>query len=1267
MRCTLGAFGRTFDIFGVYLPYHAPRQADVTLEQLSDLLPPSHSPAIVLGDFNAHIRISTSPQPRRHVATTNSRGHQVSDWATRNALKLTSAYCRPKRGHRRWTWRSEDRALFSTIDHVFVNHRSSQLGVTSTTFFTQVDTDHRLLAVRIPNRVHHRAALPGLSLQEALPPRGDAPIDLEWASLEQQLLQQQPRIDPSLHLPPYVSQRTLQHVENLREAKRNNTISHRRRQLHNYIRRSMRQDRRAWLSALAVAAAEEFSKNHIHAAFTLAQVLYRKRQHPLMSSTAVINKTRSYFSTLLSRGVPSFTPPPADAEPLLPFARPPPLSHDVITVYTDGSYFEGQIGIGIASTDPRIARTFSSRMGTAFPLTPDIVIGAVASPATTFSSSRPIDVISPFHSVIADGFHVDQPDAYVAEVTAAVAAVLATPDGCSLHIISDNQAVVALLGRLPTLRTVRHLRCHELWQVILQESLRVNISAEWTRGHTGTVGNEIADTASVYGRVHSHSPPYHSPVMAFLAGYPLMPVRVAISDDPPDDLELTRATSHLRTYRAAGPGGVQAATVKAVTHDTDSPQLKHDLFAFIRKCYDLGELPLSLLDGVMHLIPKGAKLSANPDELRGITVLPTCSKILLNVLSERFMATPLHPSQHGFVKQLSTVHAAAELKLRIRRHRLERKRLVAVYLDVAKAYDSVDRTALLYALRAQGAGPKLIKLVSFMLAHERTVLKLGGRYSRAFRPERGTRQGDPCSPSLFDFVMDLVICEFVSRRPTSSLPILYADDTALTSEDPEVLQEDVNVFSEILSQYGMRLNPTKSKFQVFYPARNRTTLQSIPGQSSDDRRAEKVECSHCHKRLRRDGLKQHRLTRTCRSSNPGPIPPDADVVVRVADLTDSDDDSVSAIVARQQARSQFGLDGKCYYIEGMPDNKGNPSTPCLICRGPNPACFTDRAALARHYRGVHAASAIFDETDNTAHTFAKCAACHFPFRRGSLTKHSNSAYCRLLQTNLAMRACIRRAFTPVPTLTVDGVAVGRVQVFKYLGILFTSDGADDSTIEHNRLRACRAYSHIRGLVTSDPGMPMNQRRAFVSVVVCSSLLYGCETWALNQYRLRKLRTAQQSFLRPISDLRYSVLPDGSVLSPSVEQVLTATGATHIENLVRRRRLAFAIKIFSDPRCLANSSARELIGLGLSPDAGDALHTDWLTQVRFDAQLVGVDLGIPYTQSIADVLDSFDFVGSPLTAAGIRTPAVPVAPVAAPPGDLAADPLQPAAQVLPDPP
>jgi hypothetical protein len=102
-----------------------------------------------------------------------------------------------------------------------------------------------------------------------------------------------------------------------------------------------------------------------------------------MSSTAVINKTRSYFSTLLSRGVPSFTPP-ADAEPLLPFARPPPPSHDVITVYTDGSYFEGQIGIGIASTDPRIARTFSSRMGTAFPLTPDIVLGAVASPATTF-------------------------------------------------------------------------------------------------------------------------------------------------------------------------------------------------------------------------------------------------------------------------------------------------------------------------------------------------------------------------------------------------------------------------------------------------------------------------------------------------------------------------------------------------------------------------------------------------------------------------------------------------------------------------------------------------------------------------------------------------------------------------------------------------------------------------------------------------------------------------------------------------------------------
>ena len=639
------------------------------------------------------------------------------------------------------------------------------------------------------------------------------------------------------------------------------------------------------------------------------------------------------------------------------------------------------------SNDPRLVHRYMERVGLfrAPPL--EIIQDVIEAHSHDHTAFRPA-------SVIADGFdptHMGSwPGAYVAEVAACVAAALATPTGCSLHIITDNMAVYHMISRLHTLWSVRHLTCPQLYRILLHESLRINITVEWTRSHSGTLGNELADRAAEFGRRLPIAD--RSPLAIYVSDFDPPTVRPAIIDTPPDDAEIERAVHRLQTYRAPGPGGVRPGTIKGLFSDEGSrcsssseitgssgSDLSAEFCAFIRHCYETGNVPAQFLDGVMSLIPKAGHVTSDPKEMRGITVVGTPAKVLLNVLSARFMSTRLHPSQHGFVRQLSTLHAVMELKLRIRQHRIAGKRLTVAYLDVAKAYDSISRPSLLHALREQGAGENIIRLVEFCLAHERTTVKLSGRCSAPFEPSRGTRQGDPTSPSLFDFVMDLVIREFMAKRPESALPIVFADDTALTAEDPAELQADLDAFSAAMERYGMRLNHSKSVFQVFYPRWNRVTEEPYAdGEHYAHRLTQPVTCTRCGTTVTRRGLDSHRKTLTCTRS----ALPDT-VIDRRPDLTETDDDTTTAIISHAQATARFPqVRGRVFFIN-MPTRLGNTPTCCPLCRGTS-RTYTTRPATAystavRWFTGCRSSSTLHSRTclrtpnaRTAAATFSSC-------------------------------------------------------------------------------------------------------------------------------------------------------------------------------------------------------------------------------------------------------------------------------------------------------
>ena len=81
------------------------------------------------------------------------------------------------------------------------------------------------------------------------------------------------------------------------------------------------------------------------------------------------------------------------------------------------------------------------------------------------------------------------------------------------------------------------------------------------------------------------------------------------------------------------------------------------------------------------------------------------------------------------------------------------------------------------------------------------VARAGRYYGDAFKGARGVTQGDPLSPTIFNVVVDAVVCHWVTmvladaekkgergKEGRHQAALFYADDGMVASSDPHWLQ-----------------------------------------------------------------------------------------------------------------------------------------------------------------------------------------------------------------------------------------------------------------------------------------------------------------------------------------------------------------------------------------------------------------------------------------------------------------------------------------------
>jgi hypothetical protein len=105
--------------------------------------------------------------------------------------------------------------------------------------------------------------------------------------------------------------------------------------------------------------------------------------------------------------------------------------------------------------------------------------------------------------------------------------------------------------------------------------------------------------------------------------------------------------------------------------------------------------------------------------------------------------------QSGFRKNRNTKEHLFRLQNDIQNALTTKSKTIAVFLDIAKAYDMLWKDGLLYKLLQLNIGSKMYNWIKEFLDNRQFQVKINNTFSDTYKLENGTPQGSCISPILF--------------------------------------------------------------------------------------------------------------------------------------------------------------------------------------------------------------------------------------------------------------------------------------------------------------------------------------------------------------------------------------------------------------------------------------------------------------------------------------------------------------------------------------
>jgi len=284
---------------------------------------------------------------------------------------------------------------------------------------------------------------------------------------------------------------------------------------------------------------------------------------------------------------------------------------------------------------------------------------------------------------------------------------------------------------------------------------------------------------------------------------------------PTDVHEITKIIDSLKNKSSSGHDKLTSSFIKQIKNEIAKP-----IEILVNKSLESGVVPdlLKLAKVIPIYKSKNKQLLNN---YRPISLLPIISKILEKIMHKRlsgFLSSQgiLYPSQYGFRNKHSTIHAVNEF-VNDTIDSFEKKQCtLGVFLDLSKAFDTIDHKILLSKLECYGVRGIALDWFRNYLQNRKQYVQFKDSKSTVHNIPCGVPQGSVLGPLLFIiYTNDLPNCLSLCKA------ILFADDTTvyLSSSDTNYLYRSVNNDLESLKDWfranKLSLNISKTNYVLF--------------------------------------------------------------------------------------------------------------------------------------------------------------------------------------------------------------------------------------------------------------------------------------------------------------------------------------------------------------------------------------------------------------------------------------------------------------------
>ena len=281
--------------------------------------------------------------------------------------------------------------------------------------------------------------------------------------------------------------------------------------------------------------------------------------------------------------------------------------------------------------------------------------------------------------------------------------------------------------------------------------------------------------------------------------------------------EMIKTINSINSNKASGPNSIPPNILNLLLVDISEILLK-----IMNLSFETGIFPSSLK--LVKVIPifknKGSEQDFN--NYRPISLLSNIDKIFEKLVHSRLISfldqhSQIISKQFGFRKKHSTAHTLISLIEEIRSHLDKGQFSCGVFIDLQKAFDTVDHNILLEKLKHYGVRGVANNWFKSYLSNRNQFVFISGCKSEIRTVKHGVPQGSVLGPLLFILYIN-DICNAITHSSTW----LFADDTGLLNSNNSLktiekqLNKDLKSLYKWLCSSKISLNVAKTEVVLFH-------------------------------------------------------------------------------------------------------------------------------------------------------------------------------------------------------------------------------------------------------------------------------------------------------------------------------------------------------------------------------------------------------------------------------------------------------------------